>query len=553
MMGAPASPAPAAASTSAIGTQSRIPAHSTVRATILPVTRWLVLLALPIAGLMLLLAAPEADVHWEHHPAHFWLVLAAALVSVVLGYLAGEAARRLNDARLFLVSLAFITSAGFLGLHALATPGVLLDKPNAGFVVATPVGLAIASVFAAVSALDLSPAASAAVMRRQWLLRGTVFAMLAGWAVYSLAELPPLDRALTPEEDDGPLYLLGAVGLLLYAFAAVRYVSLYRRRPSAMPLAVAAAFTLLAEAMIAIAFGRSWHASWWEWHVLMAIAFGIVAVAARVEYRRRRSAAAVFKDLYLEHTADFVDQRYAQALSKAVDSGEVDEDFSEEESRLLEQAAGELRRLDELFSPYLSPQLLARLREQPEAAELGGEQRDVSVLFADLEGFTSFSERTSAPEVVTMLNAYWAKVVPVVAAEDGMIERFAGDAVMVVFNAASDQPDHALRAARAALGFVQASEGIAAGRPDWPRFRVGVNSGPAVIGNVGAAEQRSFTAIGDTTNLAARLQAEAEPGRVVIGALTAAALTGAELESTGPLELKGKSEPVEAYLLIRLG
>jgi class 3 adenylate cyclase len=517
------------------------------------VTRWLLLLVLPVAGLVLLLAAPETDVHWEHHPAHFWLVLGAALVSVVLGYLAGEAARRLDDARLFLVSLAFITSAGFLGLHALATPAVLLDTPNAGFVVATPVGLVIAGIFAAVSALDLSPAASAAVMRRQWLLRGAVFALLAGWAVYSLAELPPLDRALTPEEDDGPLYILGAVGLLLYGFAAVRYVSLYRRRPSAMPLAVAVAYTLLAEAMIAIVLGRSWHASWWEWHLLMAIAFAIVAVAARIEYRRRRSTAAVFKDLYLEHTAELVDRRYAEALSKAVDSGEVDEQLSEDEARLLQQAAGELRRLDELFSPYLSPQLLTRLREQPEAAELGGEQRDVSVLFADLEGFTSFSERSTPPEVVAMLNSYWGKVVPVVAAEDGLIERFAGDAVMVVFNAASDQPDHALRSARAALGFVKASEEIAAGKPDWPRFRVGVNSGPAVIGNVGAAEQRSFTAIGDTTNLAARLQAVAEPGRVVIGAPTAAALTGAMLEPLGPLELKGKSEPVEAYRLIRLG
>ena len=193
--------------------------------------RWLLPLALPLVGLALLLARPETDAHWEDHPAHFWLVLLTALISVVLGYLAGEAARRLNDARLFLVSLAFVTSAGFLGLHALATPGVLLEKPNAGFVVATPVGLVIASVFAAASALDLSPAASAAVMRRQLLLRGAVFALLGGWAVLSLAELPPLDRALTPEEDDGPLYVLGAVGLPLYAFAAVRYVSLYRRRP----------------------------------------------------------------------------------------------------------------------------------------------------------------------------------------------------------------------------------------------------------------------------------------------------------------------------------
>ena len=100
---------------------------------------------------------------------------------------------------------------------------------------------------------------------------------------------------------------------------------------------------------------------------------------------------------------------------------------------------------------------------------------------------------------------------------------------------------------------MKASEEVAAGNPDWPRFRVGVNSGPAVIGNVGAAEQRSFTAIGDTTNLAARLQAVAEPGRVVIGAATAAELPGAILEPLGPLDLKGKSEPVEAFLLVRLG
>jgi adenylate cyclase len=530
------------------------------------VARWLLPLALPLAGLALLLARPQADAHWEHHPAHFWLVLTTALVSLVLGYFAGETARRLGDARLFLVSLAFMTSAGFLGLHALATPGVLLEGKNAGFVVATPVGLLIAGMFAAASAIDLSPELSAAIMRRQALLRGAVFALLAAWAIYSLAALPPLDSALAPTEAHGPLYTLAGLGVPLYAYAAIRYLRLYRRRPASMPLAVAIAFTLLAEAMTAISLGRNWHASWWEWHVLMGAAFGIVALTARTEYRRRRSTAAVFKDLYLEHTAELVDRRYAGALSELVDSLEEGEapavaletirsrdQLSDEEAALLERAAGELRRLDKLFSPYLSPQLRTRLRDQPGAADLGGEEREVSVLFADLQGFTAFSERSSPAEVVAMLNAYWAKVVPVVAAEDGMIERFAGDAVMVIFNAAADQPDHALRAARAALAFADASEAVAAGRPDWPRFRVGVNSGPAVIGNVGAAEQHSFTAIGDTTNLAARLQAAAEPGRVVIGSATRAALAGvAIVEPLGPLDLKGKSEPVEAFVLVEL-
>jgi cytochrome bd-type quinol oxidase subunit 2 len=102
---------------------------------------WTVLLALPLLGLWLLLAEPRLDIQWEHHPAHFWLVLAVALANVVLAVVTSDAARRRADARLFLVSLAFLASAGFLALHALATPGVLLESPNKGFVIATPIGL----------------------------------------------------------------------------------------------------------------------------------------------------------------------------------------------------------------------------------------------------------------------------------------------------------------------------------------------------------------------------------------------------------------------------
>ena len=143
--------------------------------------------------------------------------------------------------------------------------------------------------------------------------------------------------------------------------------------------------------------------------------------------------------------------------------------------------------------------------------------------------------------------------VPVLEAEGGLIERFAGDAVMVVFNAALDQEDHAQRACRAALELQRASGRIADERPGWPRFRAGVNTGPAVIGNVGSVERRSFTAIGDTTNLAARLQAQAEAGQVVIGAATLGDLGGAaQVSPLGALELKGKSAPVEAFVLVSI-
>jgi len=517
-------------------------------------------LALPLAGLGLLLVAPDADVHWEDHPAHFWLVVVVAGVSVVLGLLASEAARRLEDARLFLlVSMTFLASAGFLGLHALATPGVLLNGKNTGFVIATPVGLLVAGAFAAASALDLAPETAAALMRRRTLIRNALIAALAVWAAVSLAAVPPLDKPLPPEEANGRLYALALAAVVLYGFAALRYLRLYRDRPARMLLSIFASFVLLAEAMVAIALSRNWHASWWEWHLLMAAAFGLVAVTARDEYRSRRSLGGVFSDLYLQETIDRVDSRYGRALHRLVDSSasldEVrdGENLSTEEAELLGRAAGEIRQLDELFSPYLSPQLAARLRTDPNTAALGGEQREVSVLFADLEGFTAFSERTEPARVIEMLNDYWALAVPAVAEEGGMVERFAGDAVMVVFNGAQDQPDHALRAARAALGLQHATEALAAERPDWPRFRAGVNTGPAVIGNVGSREQRSFTAIGDTTNLAARLQAAGRPGQVVIGGATLEALGDvAIVESLGRLDLKGKRQPVEAFLLLQL-
>jgi ABC-type dipeptide/oligopeptide/nickel transport system permease component len=104
-------------------------------------------LALGAGVLALVLAHPAVDEAWENHPAHFWLVLVAAAINVALGYAVGAAARRRRDARLLLVSLAFVSAAGFLGLHALATPGVLIGK-NAGFELATPVGLAFAGLFA---------------------------------------------------------------------------------------------------------------------------------------------------------------------------------------------------------------------------------------------------------------------------------------------------------------------------------------------------------------------------------------------------------------------
>ena len=520
------------------------------------------LLLIPVAGLVLLLAVPSLDVSWENHPAHFWLVLVVAVTNVVLGVLTSEVAGQRGDSRLFMVSLALLASAGFLGLHALATPGVVLEGPNAGFQIATPVGLVLASGFAAASALQREggPGPSMKTLRA---IRLGLGVLILAWAIASFGKLEVLQHA--PGEEAPPfLRLLAPVAVGLYAFAAVRYLALYRERKRTLTLAVFAAFVLLAEAMIAIVFGHSWHATWWEWHVLMAIAFGAILLAARSEYRRERSVTATFGGLYLQRTLERVDRRQSEALGELVAAIREDEPlapllerlrnqgFGADEVAMLERSARELSRMDTLFRRYVGPRLADRLTEEPDLARLGGREKDVSVLFADLQGFTSFSEGRPAEDVIEMINAYWEGAVPIVVErEGGLIERFAGDAIMAVFNALDDQPDHPVRAARAGLAMRDLTEEIAARHPTWPRFRIGVNTGPAVIGNVGGGDQRSFAAIGDTTNVAARLQSAALPGQVLASSTTVARLEGAvDARSVGTRSLKGKGDEVDVYELI---
>lgn len=209
-------------------------------------------------------------------------------------------------------------------------------------------------------------------------------------------------------------------------------------------------------------------------------------------------------------------------------------------------------RVDRLLHQYLSPDVAQVLINDPTRADLGGEAVEVTVLFADLQGFTPFSERTPPADVVAMLNAAFGEAVPAIFAEGGTIIQFAGDAVVAVFNAPVRQNDHALRAARAALA-LQASTARLPLAADAPRFRVGLNTGPALVGNIGSAELRNFVAIGDTTNLAARLQSFAAPGTVVIGERTRKMLGGAaHVRDLGEPQLKGKSAVGNIYELVRL-
>jgi adenylate cyclase len=435
-----------------------------------------VALAIPLAGLLLLLGVPRLDVMWQNESGHFWLVLAAALTSFALGFLMGEAAGRRGDARVLLVALAFLTSSGFLGLHALATPGVLLAGKNAGFQIASAVGLLVASCFAAASALPWRPAQAEAIIRNRRLLLGLVGAALVAWAVVALGTLPPLEEPITPEGARDPLLVVWGPGVLLYGYAAYRYARLYGRRRTPVALAVVGAWTLLAEALLAVAISRNWHASWWEWHLLMLLAFALVARSVWREWKRE--GAEIFADLYEERTL--------------------------------------------------------------------GRREHLSVLFADLQGFTTFSERTAPADVRAMLDEYFAALGPAVEREGGELVQTSGDAVFAVFKG----DGHEARAARAGLGLQAAAAPIAARHEDWPRFRVGINSGEAHVGLVRAPGARTFAPTGDVVNTGARLEGEARAGEVVIAERTRRALgADAEVEDLGELPVKGKERPVRAFVL----
>jgi adenylate cyclase len=178
--------------------------------------------------------------------------------------------------------------------------------------------------------------------------------------------------------------------------------------------------------------------------------------------------------------------------------------------------------------------------------------QDVSVLFGDLVGFTSFAERSAPADVAAVLNAYWGIAAPLIARRyGGEVEKFMGDGVLAVFNGRGDQPDHAVRAARAALELQRELTGLAERHPDWPPMRVGVNSGEAVIREIGGHGHVAYPLVGDTVNTGSRLERLAPAGGVLIGVTTYRQLpAGTVVMPRGGLVVKGKADLVDAFLLL---
>ena len=207
-----------------------------------------------------------------------------------------------------------------------------------------------------------------------------------------------------------------------------------------------------------------------------------------------------------------------------------------------------------MFSQYVPPEVVARLIDNPDLFKLGGEVRELTLMFTDLANFTAMSEHLSAPATVEVLTEYFNTMTAIVHRYGGTVDKFIGDAVMAFWGAPLPDAQHAEHAVRAAIDMQQAMQGlteqlVARGLPTI-RMRIGVHTGAVVVGNVGSRSRFSYTAIGDAVNLAARLEGanKAFGSGILLSEASASGLPPElHLRHLDTVIVKGKSEPVKVY------
>jgi class 3 adenylate cyclase/DNA-binding response OmpR family regulator len=203
------------------------------------------------------------------------------------------------------------------------------------------------------------------------------------------------------------------------------------------------------------------------------------------------------------------------------------------------------------FERYVAPSVVDRVLRSPDEMQLGGHRREISILFADIRGYTTFAEQANPEHVVEMLNEYFTLATDIIFAREGTLDKFLGDSVMAFFNAPEDQDDHPYRVVDAALALQSAVAELNARRgSEGLTFGIGVAMGEAVVGNVGTPRAMNYTAIGDPVNLAKRLQERAEPGEILVEEGVVNRLGDlVHSQKVGEFQVKGRMSPVVVYRL----
>jgi adenylate cyclase len=233
----------------------------------------------------------------------------------------------------------------------------------------------------------------------------------------------------------------------------------------------------------------------------------------------------------------------------------VIEDQTEQARLEIERRAQEqeTQRVRTTFEHYVSPTVVEGLLTDARRITLGGERQLLTILFADIHGFTNLSEVLPPEELVGVLNGYLSLAYQSVLRYEGTLDKFMGDGVMAIFNAPLPQSDHAWRAARAALALQREVAAYAPKLPSEQRltFRVGLHTGEAIVGNIGAHEMMNYTAVGDTVNVAKRLQENAESGQILMSHSTHALIENKiVVRAREKLTVRGRETPIEVFELV---
>jgi len=201
---------------------------------------------------------------------------------------------------------------------------------------------------------------------------------------------------------------------------------------------------------------------------------------------------------------------------------------------------------------FLAPEVVEMVAANPSEIRLGGVNQKVSILFADIRGFTTLSEDMAPEVIVELLNEFFTRASEVIFQHGGTLDKYLGDGVMALFGAPISKGDDALNAVRAALAIQKMLAELASDMSPgkWPELRVGVgvNTGIVTAGNIGSPKRIDYTVVGDAVNVASRMCASAKPGQVMISKSTAEELKGAfRLRRLRPLKVKGRSRALSVY------
>ena len=205
------------------------------------------------------------------------------------------------------------------------------------------------------------------------------------------------------------------------------------------------------------------------------------------------------------------------------------------------------------FEQHLAPEVVRRIAAEPGRLRLQGELREITSMFTDIEGFTAMTERADPADLIALLDTYFDVVTNVITGHGGMVDKIVGDAVHAIFNAPFEVPEHPTRAVDCALALLAASDTVRrlplGQRLGVGRTRVGIETGPAIVGDVGGARKLDYTAHGSVVNTAARLEAANKSlgSRICIGPGTAACVDPGRLRRIGRITVRGRSQPVEVF------